>query len=311
MIPDFPQSRIALATGVALDVVDIGPRDGDVLIFLHGFPESHRTWRHQLAALSSRYRCIAPDQRGYAGSDKPPEVSAYTPAKLTADIFALADALGVDRFTIVGHDWGGAIAWSVALNGQPGAARADWAGRVPRAVIANAPHPYIYGRLLITDPVQRAAAQYIRMFRDTGEDAFIRDRGLPALQARAFAGRVPSGGSNPPEEIARLRAQWADRAAVFGMLNWYRASPMVVPAMGEDVALPPMLTAPFPALTIPTLVLWALDDPALPPANLDGLATHVPGATIRTVEGVGHFVPWEAPDFVTSEMTAWLADYPA
>jgi len=311
MIPDFPLTRVALSTGVELDAVDIGPRDGDVLMFLHGFPESHRTWRNQLVHFSDHYRCIAPDQRGYCGSSKPQAVADYTPDKLTADIFALADALGVETFTVVGHDWGGAIAWSVALNGQPGAPNPAWAGRVTRAIIANAPHPYIYGKLLVTDPVQRAAAQYIRVFRDPNEDGFIREHGLAALLAKAFAGRVPSGGFNPPEEIARLLKHWEDRDSVFGMLNWYRASPMMVPASEDNPSLPEWTSQPFPKLMIPTLVIWAMDDQALPPSNLDGLDDVVPDLTIERVNGCGHFVTWEAPDKVNSAIDGWLTAHPA
>ena len=96
------------ASGMPLRVhyIDEGPRDAPVLIFLHGFPESHRTWRHQIAHFADRYRCIAPDQRGYRGSSKPVGVENYTPDKLIGDVFQLADALGVGPFTIVGHDWG-------------------------------------------------------------------------------------------------------------------------------------------------------------------------------------------------------------
>ena len=126
MIGDFEQQRVKLSTGVELDVVDIGPRDASVLVFLHGFPESHRTWRHQLPHFAARFRCIAPDQRGYCGSSKPQDVADYTPDKLFADIFALADALGVETFTIVGHDWGGAISWGIALAGQPGGMASTW-----------------------------------------------------------------------------------------------------------------------------------------------------------------------------------------
>src|SRR3546814_3554524 len=95
MTGDFEQRRVVLATGVELDTVDMGPKDAPALIFLHGFPESHRTWRHQLPHFSDRFRCIAPDQRGYRGSSKPRDAADYTPDKLIADIFALADALGV------------------------------------------------------------------------------------------------------------------------------------------------------------------------------------------------------------------------
>ncbi|UNK80785.1 alpha/beta hydrolase [Sphingopyxis granuli] len=305
MVGDFEQKRVALSTGVDLDVVDMGPRDAPALVFLHGFPESHRTWRHQLPHFADRFRCIAPDQRGYRGSSKPQGADSYTPDKLIADVFALADALGVERFTVVGHDWGGAIAWGVALGGQPGGLHPQWAGRVTRAVIANAPHPAIFQRLLLTNPEQRAASQYIRTFRDPASDALIEEQGIAGLLAHAFAGRVPSGGIQPPEEIARLIVDWEDRDACRAMINWYRGSPAEVPPMDAPYGEPP--ATPFPKLTIPTLVIWALHDVALPACNLDGLDELVPAATIVEVPGCGHFVPWEAPDRVNAAMDDFLA----
>jgi pimeloyl-ACP methyl ester carboxylesterase len=304
MIGDFEQQRVKLSTGVELDVVDIGPRDAPTLIFLHGFPESHRTWRYQLPHFASRFRCIAPDQRGYRGSSKPQDAESYTPDKLIADIFALADALGVGEFTIVGHDWGGAIAWGVALGGQPNGLHLAWSGRVARAVIANAPHPAIFQRLLFTNDQQRAASQYISIFRDPASDAIIEDHGIAGILAHAFAGRVPSGGIQPPDEIARLLKDWEDRDTCRAMINWYRGSPAVVPAMDAPYAEPPAM--PFPKLNIPTLVVWALDDVALPPCNIDGLADLVPAVKIVPVAGCGHFVPWEAPDAVNAAMDAFL-----
>lgn len=304
MTGDFEQQRVRLSTGVELDVVDMGPRDAPVLIFLHGFPESHRTWRGQLPHFATRFRCIAPDQRGYRGSSKPQDVADYSPDKLIADVFALADALGVETFTIVGHDWGGAISWGVALGGQPGGLHPQWAGRVTRAVIANAPHPGIFGRLLQVDPAQRAASQYIRLFRDPATDALVREQGLAGVLAKAFEGRL-EGAPTPPDEIARSLADWQDRDTCFGMLNWYRASPIEVPAMDAPYAEPPAM--PFPKLMIPTLVIWALDDVALPPSNLDGMAELVPNAEIVKVPGCGHFVTWEAPDAVNAAIDAFLA----
>lgn len=306
MIGDFDQQRVKLSTGVELDVVDIGPRDAPVLIFLHGFPESHRTWRHQLPHFADRFRCIAPDQRGYRGSSKPQDVESYTPDKLIADVFALADALGVGEFTVVGHDWGGAIAWGVALGGQPDGLHPAWSGRVTRAVIANAPHPAIFQRLLQTNEQQRAASQYISIFRDPASDAIIEAHGIAGILAHAFAGRVPSGGIQPPDEIARLLKDWEDRDTCRAMINWYRGSPAIVPAMDAPYAEPPAV--PFPRLTIPTLVIWALDDVALPPCNLDGMADLVPAVEIVHVADCGHFVPWEAPDAVNAAMDAFLTN---
>ena len=289
--------RAKLSTGVELDYIDEGPRDAPVLIFLHGFPESHRTWRHQVAHFSGRYRCIAPDQRGYRGSSKPQEVAAYTPDKLIGDIFALADACGVDDFTIVGHDWGGAIAWGVALTGQA-------KGRVSRAIIANAPHPAIFQTLLVENEEQRAASQYIRAFRDSGNDQLVRDHGLGGLLLQAIKWDRPS--AMEPEERDALLRDWQDRDAAFGMLNWYRASPINVPEPGA-VAPPALPLATFPKLSIPTLVIWALDDTALPACNLEGLEEVVTDLTIVRVPDCGHFVPWEAPGQVNAAMDTFLA----
>lgn len=301
MTQDFPLQRVALATGVSLDTVDIGPRQGEALIFLHGFPESHRTWRHQLGHFSDRYRCIAPDQRGYARSDKPAGVDSYSADKLTADIFALATALGIDRFTIVGHDWGGAIAWSVAINGMRN-------GRVERAIIANAPHPVIFQRKLVDDPVQRAASQYMRAFRDPEKVALVDALGLEGFLARTVA--WDAGDLMEAEERARQLADWRVPGAAQAMLNWYRASQMLVPAPDEPAAMPAFAAGPFPVLTIPTLVIWAMDDLALPPCNLDGLDTLVEDLTVEPVADCGHFVPWQAPDAVNAAMERWLAARP-
>ncbi len=291
--------RVKLANGIELDCVDTGPKDGPALIFLHGFPESHRTWRHQIAHFSKDYRCIAPDQRGYRGSSKPQEVAAYTPDKLIGDIFQLADALGVGDFTIVGHDWGGAIAWGIALGGQAN-------GRVTRAVIANAPHPAVFQTLLYTNEHQRASSQYIRGFRDSANDELVREHGLAAILAKEVKWERPS--AMEPEERDALLADWQDRDAAFGMLNWYRASPIDVPPMDAPFALPEGWSPPpLPNLAIPTLVVWGMDDLALPPENLGGLDAVVDDLTIAEIEGAGHFVPWEAPEKVCAAMDEFLA----
>lgn len=291
-------TRVTLASGIELDVWDSGPRDAPVLIFLHGFPESHRTWRHQIAHLSTRFRCIAPDQRGYRGSSAPQDVADYTPDKLIGDIFQLADALGVAQFTILGHDWGGAIAWGVALLGQ--------GTRVNRAIIANAPHPVIFPRLLWTDPQQRAASQYMRAFRDPANDALVREHGLGALLMKALDWKR-SPVMEDAERDALLR-DWSNPDTAIAMLNWYRASPMAVPPIDAPFALPEgYADAPLPPLAIPTLVIWAMDDMALPPCNLEDMDKLVTDLTIEQVHDCGHFVPWEAPDKVNAALDRFLA----
>ncbi len=288
--------RVSLPSGIELDLIDEGPRNAPALIFLHGFPESHRTWRHQISHFSDRYRCIAPDQRGYRGSSKPQDVASYTPDKLIADVFQMVDALSIGDFTIVGHDWGGAIAWGVALAGQ--------GNRVTRAVIANAPHPALFQRLLFTDPVQRAASQYIREFRDPANDALVREHGLGGLLLKA----VRWEGAKPEAEVREAQfADWLDRDAAFAMLNWYRASPIIVPSMDEPFGLPAdWREPPLPPLQIPTLVIWAMDDLALPSCNLDGMEAIVPNMMLCPVMGCGHFVTWEKPEAVNAAIDAFL-----
>ncbi|QYJ08183.1 alpha/beta fold hydrolase [Qipengyuania flava] len=293
------QKRVELANGIHLDVVDEGPRDAPVLIFLHGFPESHRTWRNQIAHFSDRYRCIAPDQRGYRGSSKPQEVEAYTPDKLVGDVFLLADALGVERFTIVGHDWGGAIAWGVAYGGMMN-------GRVTRAIIANAPHPVLFPKLLYTNRAQREASQYFREFRDTANDPLVREHGLGALLIKAFGGELTT--TMEPEEQAALLEDWSNPDAAIGMLNYYRASPMEVLSLDAPYELPEDYEPfPLPKLTIPTLVIWAMEDLALPPENLDGLDEVIENPEIVQVPGCGHFVQWEKPDAYNAAAEAFLS----
>ncbi|MET0310328.1 MAG: alpha/beta fold hydrolase, partial [Sphingomonas sp.] len=113
-MPALDLTRIALPTGVELDVAIAGDPNHPAIVLLHGFPESHRTWRHQIPELAQDHYVIAPDQRGFARSSKPEGVENYAPAKPVADLIALADHLGIGTFTLVGHDWGGAIAWEVA-----------------------------------------------------------------------------------------------------------------------------------------------------------------------------------------------------
>ncbi len=292
------QKRVELANGIHLDVVDEGPRDGPVLIFLHGFPDSHRTWRNQIPFFSDRYRCIAPDQRGYRGSSKPQEVSEYTPDKMVGDVFLLADALGVDTFTIVGHDWGGAIAWGVAYGGMAN-------GRVTRAIVANAPHPVLFPKLLYTNRAQREANQYFREFRNTDNDPLIREHGLLPVLIKAFGGEP--GFNMEPEEQAALLKDWSDPDAAIGMLNYYRASPMEVLPLDAPYELPEDYQPfPLPKLTIPTLVIWAMDDVALPPDNLDGLDEVIENPEVVQVPGSGHFVQWEAPEAFNGAASAFL-----
>ncbi|WP_447726664.1 alpha/beta fold hydrolase [Sphingomonas koreensis] len=291
---DFELQRIALPTGVELDVATAGDPAAPAIILLHGFPESHRTWRHQIPELAKTHFVIAPDQRGFARSSKPEGAENYTPDKTVGDLLALADHFGKDRFVLVGHDWGGAIAWMAALQ-HP--------NRVERLIVVNAPHPFVFQKSLFDDVEQRAASQYIRLFRNPGLETQLEAMGLGTFFDTTFA-RHADPALLAPERAAYLD-EWGQPGAMTAMLNWYRASAIVVPAIGETPERPAFLDGPFPPLQMPVLVIWGMGDKALLPVQLEGLDALVPNLKVVKVDA-GHFVPWENPKAVTEAIQEWL-----
>ncbi|WHU02300.1 alpha/beta hydrolase [Sphingomonas sp. NIBR02145] len=293
---EFETQRIALPTGVELNVALAGDPANPPIVLLHGFPESHRTWRHQIAALARDHYVIAPDQRGFGYSSRPEGVASYTPDKPVGDLLALADHLGIGPFTLVGHDWGGAIAWMAALQNPQ---------RIARLVIVNAPHPLVFQRSIFDDPAQRAASQYITAFRNPDFEQFVERIGLETFFDESFA-KYTDAAKLEPEKPAYL-AEWSQPGAMTAMLNWYRASAILVPAPGETPERPAWLDAPFPPVTQPTLVIWAMQDTALLPVQLDGLEALVPDLTVVRIASAGHFVPWEKPELVNEAIMEWLS----
>jgi pimeloyl-ACP methyl ester carboxylesterase len=285
--------RIDLPTGVSLDVQVAGKRADPPIILLHGFPESHRTWRHIVPDLARDHFVIAPDQRGYARSSKPEGVEQYTADKIDADLIALADHFDLDRFTLVGHDWGGAIAWMSALRHPD---------RVARLVIVNAPHPFVMQKTLFDDPDQRAASQYITAFRNPDLEKHIDRIGLGSFFDGSFMKHTDF--AKIAHEKPVYLDQWSQPGAMTAMLNWYRASAVIVPGVDEEPERPAFLDAPFPPITQPTLVIWGMGDAALRPSQIEGLGDYVPQMTLEKVDA-GHFVPWENPDAVIAAIRAW------
>lgn len=291
------QSRIALPTGVTLNVQTGGARGGEAIIFLHGFPESHRTWRKIAPVLAGDYFVVVPDQRGFGASDKPLGVDQYRTERIVEDLLALADHLGLERFTLVGHDWGGAVAWFAALRHPD---------RLNRLVIVNAPHPLVFQKSLIDDPLQRAASQYITAFRNPGMEAGLAAMGLDTFYAKTFASHADISKVSDAERQAYL-ADWGAPGALTAMLNWYRASDIIVPAVGEAAEAPAWTNMPFPVLKVPTLVVWAMRDTALLPVQLGGLHDLIEDLKIVQVPEAGHFIPWEKPAPVIDAIGDFMA----
>ena len=289
--------RVGLSTGVTLNVAIAGPDDAPAVILLHGFPESHRTWREVAPRLEDRFRLVMPDQRGFAGSDRPQEVDAYRTDTLIDDIFALAETLGIESFALVGHDWGGAIAWPAALRNDP---------RLKKLAIVNAPHPVIFQKSLIENEDQRAASQYINWFRTPAAEKAIEAMGFDAFFQKTFVSHVELT-KIPEAEKQRYIADWSQPGGMLPMLNWYRATKLVVPPPGITVPLPDWLLRAFPKVQVPTLVIWGMKDPALLPLQLDGLDELVEDLRIVKLPEAGHFAPWEAGEQVAEALRDFLA----
>ena len=291
------QRRIALSTGVTLNVALAGPEGASPVILLHGFPESHRTWRGLAPLLADRFRLVMPDQRGFGASDKPQEVKEYATDKTVGDVFAIADALDIERFALVGHDWGGAVAWAAAIGGSE---------RIERLAIVNSPHPYLFQKSLIEDEGQRAASQYIRAFREPGMETLIARMGFDTFFDKSFAPHVDMS-KVTPEERQRYIDDWSQPGAMMAMLNWYRASKLVVPPPGITVPVPEFAEAAFPKIMVPVVVVWGLEDKALLPIQLEGIGEVGEDVRVAPLKGVGHFAPWEAPQQVAAALGPFLA----
>ena len=289
--------RVSLRTGVTLNVAITGERSNPGVILLHGFPESHSTWREVAPRLDSWFFLVMPDQRGFAGSDLPQNVEAYRTDVLVDDIFALADTLGLEQFALVGHDWGGAIAWAAALRGDP---------RLTRLGIVNAPHPVIFQKSLIEDEDQRAASQYITAFRTAGFEKAVEAMGYEAFFEKTFIKHVDLS-RIPEAEKRQYLADWSQPGAMTAMLNWYRAAKVIIPPPSVTVSLPDLMLRAFPKVRVPTLVIWGIKDAALLPVQLEGLDKLVDDLTIVRLQDAGHFAPWEAGEKVAAALEPFLA----
>ena len=289
--------RVPLSTGITMAVAEAGPTDAPPVIPLHGFPESHRTWARLAPLLDGRFRLVMPDLRGFGQSDRPQDVEAYSTDTLIADLFALADALGIARFALVGHDWGGAIAWAAALRGDP---------RIERLAIINSPHPWIFQKSLVDDAGQRAASQYITAFRTPGMEAAVEAMGVERFFDKSFAPHVDLSTIDPADRAASI-AEWSRPGALTAMFNWYRASHLVVPPPGVSVPVPDWVLRLAPKVRVPLRIVWGLDDKALLPVQLEGIGEVGDDVEVFPLKGVGHFAPWQAPDRVAAALAPFLA----
>ncbi|GJG88294.1 epoxide hydrolase [Gemmatimonadetes bacterium T265] len=280
----------AAGDGVRLHYISRG--DGPVVLLLHGFPDFWYGWRHQLAPLADAgFRAVAVDLRGYNLSQRPARVADYALDRLAGDVAALARSLGGGRVHVVGHDWGGAVAWRVAAR-RPEA--------VDRLVVLNAPHPRRFWELLGT-PAQALRSWYIGAVQvPLVPEALLAARGRSLLHATWTAmHRRP--GAFTDEDHARYDAAFPTASALRAALAYYRAA-----ARGPRATLDADGPPDGDVVRAPTLVLWGEDDPALVRANAEGLERWVPDVRVQRVPGAGHFVQADAPAVVNEALVGFL-----
>lgn len=257
--------------------------DGEtVALLLHGFPESRASWAHQLPALAALgWQAVAPDLRGYGGSSRPLGKEAYRIERLAEDAAALFDALGAKRRIIIGHDWGGVIAWNVALAGLP----------LDGLVILNAPHPALFRRVLKTWD-QRRRSWYIAFFLLPWLPELLLTRNGGKDLVRGLARQTPNF---PPALLDEMRRNVTVPGAATAMLNYYRANALRI--AGPEMPVDPIDT--------PTLIVWGEDDAYLSPALAKGNEEFASNLTIKRLPGVSHWVQQDAPAEVNDAITAW------
>ncbi len=235
--------RFVHTNGVTLHVIEAGPQAGPLVIFLHGFPEFWYGWRHQIASVAAAgYRVWAVDQRGYNLSEKPVGIAAYNLDVLANDIVGLIDVAGQNQATVIGHDWGAAVAWWLATR---------YPQRLYRLVVLNVPHPEVMWSVVARNPEQLLRSTYIAFFQvPRVPEALLSARGWDRLAQLLLKTSRPGAFSD--DDLIRYRAAWSQPGAFTAMLNWYRAIVQKPPQRVHN-----------PRITVPTLVLWGVHDAAL------------------------------------------------
>ena len=286
-------SEFVAANGLSFEVHTAGdPHSDRLALLLHGFPEHAFSWRHQLPLLAKLgYRAWAPNQRGYGKSSRPKGVRSYRIDELVADVAGLIDASGKPRVTLVGHDWGGLVAWEFALRRvRP----------LERLAILNVPHPVRFREELASNRAQRRRSLYAAFFQLPWLPEWLFRRKGAAAIAGAFRSMAIDKSRFPDEVLAVFQQNALQPGALTAMLNWYRANGRHFGALGGPAP------AASPIIDAPTLLIWGEEDTALGKETTLGTERFVSDLTVRYLPGVSHWVQQEAPEAVNEILESWL-----
>lgn len=277
--------------GIRLNVLQEGPEDGPLVILLHGFPEFSYSWRRQIPFLANAgFRVWAPDQRGYNLSDKPEGLAAYSLDTLAADIVGLIDAAGREKAHLVGHDWGGAVAWWTA---------ATYPDRLTRLVVLNAPHHVVLRRQLRGNAAQRRKSWYVLFFQLPWLPEWLirRQNWKRAADSLRLTSRPGTFGQ---EELAHYRQAWSQPGAFRAMLNWYRA-----------MLRRPPTARPAPRIAVPTLLIRGARDRFLGQGMAQPSIDLCDDGRLVFLDQATHWVQHEEPDRVNDLIASFLVRAPA
>jgi pimeloyl-ACP methyl ester carboxylesterase len=271
--------------GVDLHVVEAGDPADPLLILLHGFPDFWWGWRHQITPLAAAgYHVVVPDMRGYNRSEAPQDLAAYTLDTLAADVVALADAFGAERFHLVGHDWGAVIGWWVA---------ATYTDRIGRIVLMDGPHPDVWAAQALKHPTQALRSTYVAFFQlPWVPEATLGGFDFAGLKAMVQGGAKPD--TFEPGALDIYAEAWAHPGSLTAMLNYYRA-------LRER----PRADAPT-RLSPPTLILWADDDRFLERHVAEASLALCDQGTLEIVADASHWLHLDQPERITARIVAWL-----
>ena len=289
------EDHYADVNGIRLHYKSAGK--GKLILFLHGFPEFWYKWKNQLGDFGRDYQAVAPDMRGYNLSSRPAEIDQYKLKTLVDDVRGLAEHLGAKKFVLVGHDWGGAIAWTFA---------AYYPELLEKLVIINAPQLAIFERELKENPAQQSASQYMLLFNTPEAEQVLSKDNFAIFDQGILIAGIKQGYFTDEDRKAYLEV-WSQPGTLTGGLNYYRAT-RVRPATEQGGAWSAKEAAPDLAsfnVNVPTLVIWGMSDPYLLTGNLSGLQKVVPNLTVKLIPDAGHSVVHSNP----KEVDAFIRDF--
>jgi epoxide hydrolase 4 len=282
--------RVFHINGIALHVVLAGPASGKPLIFLHGFPEFWFAWRLQIDHfVSSGYRVIIPDQRGYNLSDKPAGIANYSIDLLARDIVGLLDTVVGSKAFVVGHDWGAGITWYLA---------ARYPERVSRTAMLSVPHPRVFIKNLIINPAQLQKSSYILFFQLPWLPECILRRRDWALLVRVLRNTSPPGVFSDPD-LEQYKKSWAKKGALTAMLNWYRAALLSPSKFAAD--------SEASRVKDPTLLIWGKNDQFTGEAMAKESLQYCDDGHFEMFETATHWVQHEEPAQVNTLLSQFFA----